>query len=373
MKKFSTATPASLTAPSFARRLLAPLACTALAAFTFANNALAAGQCSFRADAPNEHKVVKGDTLWDISGQFLEHPWCWPQVWGLNREQIRDPHWIYPGQVVVFDRAAGRLRLSGNAPAAGAMPEVRMGPQTRVEVLGPQAIATIPAAAIEPFLTQPLIVETSAIQNTPRVMALEEGHMNAGLGDKLYVLGDLKGETQFQAFRPAQPIKDPATGEVLGYEAAYLATARLERAATAPNEAHRFIVASSKEEVATGARLVPVPARTLLNYAPHAPASAVDGRVVSIYGGLTQGGRNNVVVINRGSQNGIEPGVVLALTRQGRQLRDPQAAKDAPLVRLPDERYGTLFVFRVFDKLSYGLVMQVTDAVRTNDLVRSPE
>jgi hypothetical protein len=373
MKKFSTAASLSSRAATSARKLFSPFACSVLASVLLTGNALAATQCNFRSDAPNEHKVVKGDTLWDISGRFLEHPWCWPQVWGLNRDQIRDPHWIYPGQVVVFDRAAGRLRLSGEAPSANAMPEVRMGPQTRVEVLGPQAIATIPASAIEPFLTQPLIVEPGAIQNAPRVVALEQGHMNAGLGDKLYVLGDLKGETQFQVFRPAQPIKDYATGEVLGYEAAYLATARLDRAASAPDEAHRFVVASSKEEVAIGARLVPVPARTLVNYAPHSPSSNIDGRVVSVYGGLTQAGRNNVVVINRGRENGLEPGVVLALTHQGRLLRDSQAPGNAPLIRLPDERYGTLFVFRVFDKLSYGLIMQVRDAVAVNDLVRSPE
>jgi hypothetical protein len=242
-----------------------------------------------------------------------------------------------------------------------------------VEVLGPQAIATIPANAIEPFLSQPLIVESSTLKDAPRVVATEEGHLNAGLGDKLYVLGDLKGQTQFQVFRPAQPLKDPLTGEVLGYEAAYLAAVKLDRAGNAANEAHRFIVASSKEEVAPGARLVPVPARSLINYAPHAPASAVDGRVVSIYGGLSQAGRNNVVVINRGRQDGIEPGVVLSLMHQGRQLRDPQAPKNAEPIQLPDERYGTLFVFRVFDRLSYGLVMQVQDSVQKNDLVRSPE
>lgn len=372
MKKFSTAAPASLPANP-ARKLLATLTFTLLATLMVKGEALAASECSFRADAPNEHKVVKGDTLWDISGRFLEHPWCWPQVWGLNREQIRDPHWIYPGQVVVFDRANGRLRLAGQAPEAGALPEVRLGPRTRVDVLGPQAIATIPASAIEPFLSQPMIVDSETLKNAPRVVATEEGHLNAGLGDKLYVVGDLKGETQFQAFRPARPLKDPVTGEVLGYEAAYLAALKLDRAATAGNEAHRFVVAASKEEVAPGARLVPVPARTLINYAPHPPAASVDGRIVSIYGGLTQAGRNNVVVINRGSANGIEPGVVLALMHQGRQIRDPQAAKGSPLVQLPDERYGTLFVFRVFDRLSYGLVMQVQDAVRVNDLARSPE
>lgn len=333
-------------------------------------------ECTFRADAPDQHRVVKGDTLWDISGRFLTHPWCWPQVWGLNRSQIRDPHWIYPGQVILFDRLARRLRLDGGDTADsanGALPEVKLRPQTRIEALGPQAIASIPAGAIEPFLNEPLIVEQGAMDAGPRVVAMAEGHINAGLGDKVFVRGDLKGQTNFQAYRPARPLKDPVTQEILGYESAYLGVLRLDRRARAENEAHRFAVTSSREEIGIGARLIPVPQRAATNYVPHAPATAMEGRIVSVYGGLTQAGRNNVVVINRGTRDGVDPGTVLHLYRLGRMIKDPQAGPDAPLIKLPDENYGTLFVFRVFDKLSYGLVMQVTDAVRINDPVRSPE
>ncbi len=332
--------------------------------------------CAFRANAPDQHRVVKGDTLWDISGRFLEHPWCWPQVWGLNRSQIRDPHWIYPGQVVVFDRANRRLRLGEGGTvgsANGALPEVKLRPETRIETLGPQAIASIPAGAIEPFLSEPLIVEQGAMDNAPRVVAMAEGHINAGLGDKVFVRGNLGDHTNFQAYRPSRPLKDPVSSEILGHEAAYLGVVRLERRARAENEAHRFIVTSSREEIGPGAHLVPVPQRLATNYVPHAPATATEGRIVSVYGGLTQAGRNNVVVINRGTRDGMDPGTVLHLYRLGRMIKDPQAGADTPLIKLPDENYGTLFVFRVFDKLSYGLVMQVTDAVRINDLVRSPE
>lgn len=291
----------------------------------------------------------------------------------MNREQIRDPHWIYPGQVVVFDRAAGRLRLGESGNGSGALPEIKLSPQTRIEALGREAIATIPSGAIEPFLTQPLIVEPGDLDNAPHVLATDEGRINAGLGDKVFVRGDLKGESSFQAFRPARPLKDPVTNEILGYESAYLGVVKLDRQARAENEAHRFVVTSSREEISAGARLIPVPQRIAMNYAPHAPATAVDARIVSVYGGLTQAGRNNVVVINRGKQDGIDPGTVLHLYRLGRMIKDPQAGAEQPPVKLPDTNYGTLFVFRVFDKLSYGLVMQVTDAVRINDLVRSPE
>ena len=364
MKKFSTAV----------RALCRPVFLAASLALAFQTlPAQAASQCAFRANAPDQHTVVRGDTLWDISGRFLEHPWCWPQVWGLNREQIRDPHWIYPGQVVIFAGAAPRRRRGRGSSASGQLPEVRLSPQSRVESLARQAVPSIPPAAIEPFLTQPLVVEEAALAGAARVVATEEGHLHAGLGDKLYVLGDLKGATTFQVFRPAQPLKDPADDSVLGYEAAFLGTARLERAATAPNEAHRFVVASSKMEITQGARLLPLAERSVMNYVPHPPASRVDGRVVHIYEGITQAARNNVVVINRGARDGIDVGTVLSLVRAGRRVPDPQAAKNAPPIQLPDESFGTLFVFRVFDRLSYGLIMNVTDAVRRNDIVRSPD
>jgi hypothetical protein len=372
MKKFSTAFRAI---PAL---VLASALCTlpASAAGTQNQQSDQSTACAFRTDAPDQHRVVKGDTLWDISGRFLAHPWCWPQVWGLNRNQIRDPHWIYPGQVIVFDRTARRLRLgdTGSAgSASGTLPEIRLSPQTRIEALGPQAIASIPAGAIEPFLTEPLIVEQEVLASGPRVVATAEGHISAGLGDKIFVRGDLKEHTSFQVFRPARPLKDPVTNDILGYESAYLGVVRLDRRARAENEAHRFVVASSREEIGPGAHLLPVPKRLATNYVPHAPATAIEGRIVSVYGGLTQAGRNNVVVINRGAGDGIDPGTVLHLYRLGRMIKDPQAGPDQPLIKLPDENYGTLFVFRVFDKLSYGLVMQVTDAVRINDPVRSPE
>lgn len=367
MKKFSTAFRATRLLPLTASLLFALASVPAQAADD------AAAGCTFRQDAPDQHKVVRGDTLWDISGRFLAHPWCWPRVWGLNRDQIRDPHWIYPGQVVVFDRAAGRLRLAGEPQPGSNLPEVKLTPQARIESLGSQAIPTIPAGAIEPFLTQPLIVDAGGFDAAPRVLATGEGRINAGRGDRIFVRGDLKGESQFQAFRPARPLKDPVSGEILGYEAAYLGVVKLDRAARSADEAHRFIVTDAREEIAAGARLVPVPVRTSMNYAPHTPATAIDGRVVSIYGALSQAGRNNVVVVNRGARDGVDPGTVLQLVQLGRMVRDPLAAPDRQLVKLPDESYGTLFVFRVFDKLSYGLVMQVKDAVRVNDSIRSPE
>lgn len=367
MKKFSTAGYIQL----FVLSAAAVSFNVAAAAETTTPSNIKATRCAFKANAPDKHKVVRGDTLWDISGKFLDHPWCWPQVWGLNRDQIRDPHWIYPGQIVYFDRVAGRLRLGSPTGAQDGIAEVKLSPQVRTEGMGRDAIPAIPSSAIEPFLSQPLIVSENDLQASPRIVAVQEGRVFLGKGDKAYVRGELNGNTSFQVFRPAQPLRDPQTKEILGYEAAYLGTITLDRAAKEENEAHRFIVASSKEEMGIGDRLIPVPPTPILSYVPHPPATPVDARVVSVYGGVTQAGQNNVITINRGKNDGIDMGTVLDLYRYGGIIADRTDGKKP--VKLPDEQYGTLFVFRVFDKLSYALVMQVRDAVQVGDVAKSPE
>lgn len=358
MKKFSTAARFIALAS-----VVAPLA-------LYASSAAAARQCTFLPHAPDQHKVVRGDTLWDISGKFLEHPWCWPQVWGLNRDQIRDPHWIYPGQIVYFDRAAGRLRL-GTPTDGGGMPTVRLSPTVRTEGLGKEAIPAIPSGVIEPFLSQPLIVEESELNATPRIMATSERRVYLAKNDRAYVRGDLKGGTSFQVFRPGTPLKDPVTKKIIGYEAAYLGTVKLERAAGADDEAHTFTVVSSKEEMGVGDRLLPVAPTPILNYVPHPPEQPVTANVVSIYGGVAQAGQNQVVALNRGLKDGLDLGTVLQLYRAGRVVEDRTDGKK--LVKLPDEEYGTLFIFRLFNNVSYGLVMQVRDAVQIGDAAKSPE
>jgi len=364
MKKFS------ITARLFivASAVFAPLATLAQ------TDPMAPRHCAFLPNAPDQHTVVRGDTLWGISGQFLEHPWCWPQVWGLNRDQIRNPHWIYPGQIVYFDRAAGRLRLGTRTgeEADGKNPaNVHLSPQTRTEAMGKEAIPAIPASVIEPFLAQPLIIEENEFNNAPRIMAAQEGRVYLGKTDKAYVRGDLKGMTLFQAFRPGKPLKDPGTGKIIGYEAVYLGTLKLQRLAQAENEAHRLIVLTSKEEMGVGDRLVPMPPTPILNYMPHPPEKPVDARIVSIYGGVMQAGPNQVVAVNRGKQEGLDIGAVLQLSRFGQIVEDTTDHKKA--VKLPDEQYGSLFIFRVFDHMAYGLVMQVTDSVQVGDVARSPE
>ncbi len=360
MKKFSTA----------ALLITSMLTATATAFAETASQTAPQARCALRADAPDQHQVQRGDTLWGISGRFLANPWCWPQVWGHNKTQIRDPHWIYPGQIIYLDRSTGRLHL-GTPHGSHDLSTVRLSPRTRVEDLDAEAIPTIPARAIEPFLLQPLVVEANGLDDAPRIVATQEGRVFLGKGDKAYVRGPLATATAFQVYRPGVPLIDPLTKEVLGHEAAFLGTVRLDRAATAPDEAHRFIVENSREEMGVGDRLLALPPTPATNFQPHAPATPVAAHVMSIYGGVSQAGQNQVITINRGRRDGLEPGSVLELVRSGQIIAD-RTDKNAP-VKLPDECYGTLLVFRSFERLSYALIMQVTDAVYIGDLAQSPE
>lgn len=369
MKKFSTAA-----------LLLAFASASSFAAES--DNAMNSPRCAFRPNAPDQHTVVRGDTLWDISGKFLEHAWCWPQVWGMNREEIRNPHWIYPGQIVYFDRATGRLRLGKPvAGSAGSAQTVKLSPQLRTEGLGKEAVPAIPSNAIEPFLSQPLVVAESELSSAPRIVATKEGRVLLGRNDTAYVRGELGDGTSFQVFRPGTPLKDPTTQAVIGYEATYLGTIKLERTAQASDEAHVLKVVTSQQEMGVGDRLLPVPPTPILNYVPHPPETQVNARIVSVYGGVSQAGQNQIVTVNRGKKDGIDVGTVLELYRFGETVIDRTEKGSAwsigsygkPKVKLPDHQYGNLFIFRVFDNISYGLVMQVTDSVKVGDVAKSPE
>jgi nucleoid-associated protein YgaU len=287
----------------------------------------------------------------------------------MNKDEIKNPHWIYPGQTVYFDRTTGRLRL-GKPTAAGQVDgTTRLSPQIRMEGLAAEAIPAIPAGQIEPFLSQPLIVEEGELDNAPRIIATPESRVNLGKGDKAYVSGDLKGGTAFQVYRQGKPLIDPDTNAVLGYEAAFLGTVKLQRAARAADEANVVTVVNSKQEMGVGDRLQPMPPTPLLNYVPHAPAQPVAARIVSIYGGVTNAGQNQIVAINRGKQAGLDVGAVLELHRYRQVVVDRNGTK----LKLPNETYGSLFVFRVFNNISYGLIMQVTDAVQVGDVAQTPE
>jgi hypothetical protein len=377
MKNFSTGVVRSLAIKAAAAAITAAVsAASALAAPTAAGP-----HCSFRPNAPDQHVVVKRDTLWDISGKFLEHPWCWPQVWGMNRDEIRNPHWIYPGQIIYFDRVHGRLTLTKPGSGdndANQPPVTKLSPQIRTEEMERDAISSIPSSAIEPFLTQPLVVEPRELDAAPRIAATPESRVYLGEGDRIYVRGPLHGATSFQVFRPGKPLIDPDTGKLVAHEAAYVGAAKLVKEAGPGVDVHTFTVTRSVQEMGIGDRLLPTPPMPVRNYVPHAPAQPVTARIMSLATESNFASQNQVVTVNRGTLDGLDVGAVLRLYHLGKTVQDPEGKKGflgygASTMRMPDEQYGELFIFRVFGHVSYGLVMQVTLPVQIGDVAKSPE
>jgi hypothetical protein len=315
---------------------------------------------------PDRYVVVKGDTLWGISGRFLKKPWRWPEIWRMNREEIKNPHWIYPGDVIVLERIGGKpyLRLERGAPET-----VKLSPRVREEPIE-RAIPSVPAAAIEPFLSKPLVIEAKGLETAPYIIGTSESRVILGVGDSAYVQGIKEGDPRdWQIYRPGRPLVDPDTGEVLGYEATYLGDARITGNTTPAG----IEITRSVQEINVGDRLVPKQESVVNAYVPHPPEQPVKGRIISAYGGVAEVGQNGIVTLNRGTRDGLEVGTVLAVSRHGRDVR--AIADNEPTgetVRLPDEQYGLLFVFRTFERLSYALVVQATRPVHVLDDVQNP-
>lgn len=335
-------------------------------------------------NAPDSHTVKPGDTLWAISSLFLKSPWRWPELWGMNRDQIANPHLIYPGQVLLLVKRDGRAMLqlaqdrSASANAAG-LPTDRRSPQVRSSALGASAINAIPQHLIEPFLNEAVVFDNEALALAPRIVAAQEGRVLLTAGDLAYARGDLTQATDYRVFRQTRPLRDPTTGEVLGHEATYLGTAELKRAAEERTLADGKVehvpatlaIRNVRLEIGVGDRLSPVPQRNFSRYVPHAPAQDIDGQIVSIYGEALTAGQNQIVALNRGKQNGLERGHVLALWQDGRRMQDRTGVKTED-IKLPNERHGTLFVFQVYERVSYALIISVQQPVRAGDRFTQP-
>jgi len=344
-----------------------------------------------RADAPDRYTVKSGDTLWAISGMFLKSPWRWPELWGMNLADIKNPHLIYPGQTLYLDTSSGRARLTTRP--GGDIPTVRLSPRTRTQGLADSALPTLQNHLIEPFLSDGIIVDDQTMSSAPRIVAAQDGRVFLTRGDRAYVRSASSNELiddpqqkqkAYRVFRNTTPLKDPVTGEVLGFEAQYLGKALLARSETTAESTSKdggtqvdivpatFDIVDVKEEMRVGDRLLPEPPRQLQSYVPHAPQDSVDARIVSIYGSaVVNAAQNQVVIINKGTRDGVENGHVLAILNAGARLVDKTDEQRAN-IRLPDERNGLLMVFRTFDKLSYGLVLDITSGVKIGDRLVNP-
>jgi hypothetical protein len=320
----------------------------------------AARSIELASDAPDRHIVVPGDTLWGIAAKFLRDPYRWPDLWRMNAEQVKNPHRIYPGQVVILDRS-------------GATPQLRLGqmiklePQVRIETT-PKEIPAIPAQVIEPFLAQPLVIDALAFENAPRVVATQENRVYTGTGDTIYATGVDPAVKQWQVFRPGKPLIDPDNGETLGLEAIFLGTAR----PAGDGEPTPLMITSVRQEIGRGDYLVAASRPEVLSYVPRVPAQEISGRVLALYGGVGEGARNSIISISRGARDGLEMGHVLALYRTGAIVSNRFEDDKLRSHKLPDERYGLIFIFRVFDRVAYGLVTDASRPVMAGDRVRQP-
>jgi nucleoid-associated protein YgaU len=357
-------------------------------------------------NAPSEYTVVKGDTLWGISGKFLKDPWRWPQIWQMNRDQIKDPHWIYPGDVIRLDTSGGEPRLSiasGGSAAEAQANVVKVEPRVRIESLK-VAVPSIPGSVIGPFLTQPLVVEREGLDLVPSILAIEEGRVVVGAGDLAYADRMVPSDgVNWQIFRPAAPLKDPETGEILGYEAKYVGEARVRRY----GDPTTLEVTKARMEVNRGDRLLPARETAFPSYVPRAPEKPVRGSIMSVQDGVSELGQYQIITISRGARDGLQVGHVLASYRRGavvermgrdgyttsRLFRDwdmkpnpvvpeppippttdekTRAMRATGPIQLPDERNGLVFVFRVFDRLSYAMVMRSSRPIYVGDVVQNP-
>lgn len=349
---------------------------------------------------PSQYTVVEGDTLWDISAKFLSHPTEWPKLWSYNA-QIKNPHLIYPGNTLYFSVVDGKPRLSftppghsyndtyldaGNGTPSGSCvvneEDIHNGRTSFAMAQGGKltpciretsmkhAIKLIPTENIAKFLTSPKVVGPNELNASPYVIDFAGEHLVAATGDKVYVRTILQSEqVSFTVYRPGVTFSNPQTGEILGYEAKYIADTTLAQ----EGDPATLVIDKAVNEIMIGDRLAPKPEEQFtLNFFPRPPEESVVGSIIYVLDGVSQIGKYNVVVIDKGSRDGLLPGHELDIYKRGRIALDPYSAVKGDQVKLPDELAGTLMVFRPFERVSYALVMRSTQAINVFDKVLTP-
>jgi len=385
-----TATEAAIQAadsssPSSPSSAPAATAAATTAAATQAPPPAASGPGMLKSTAPMHYTVKRGDTLWGIASMYLKDPWLWPEIWVIN-PQIPNPHLIYPGdQLALAYGADGRPQIGVERPSAArfeaareaAREGARLEPRLRTEPIA-SAIPTIPYSAIAAFLSRPTVMTSEEIRNAPYVLAFRDMHEVGGSNNEIYIHNlTANANARFAIVHIATKLRDPDDGAVVGYEGVYTATALVER----PGDVAKAILIDPARETLRGDRLLSTDTHeTPANFTPHAPASDIHGRIIDVVDGADLIGTYNVIVINRGKRHGLEPGNVLAvaeegatvrdLFRNGRQIGSPPSFP--PRVRLPSERTGTMLVFKVFDRVSYALIVGASDTIHVGDLVSTP-
>jgi len=309
---------------------------------------------------PNEYVVQVGDTLWDIAGTFLKDPWYWPEIWYVNPD-IENPHLIYPGDVLGLVYIDGQPRVT-NVRAS----TYRMSPQARVTPLT-ESISSIPYEDVAAFLSSGVVLEKNQADSLPYLLQTRGDHLIASAGNEIYVRGitqDTPG-VRFSVVHIGDPLYDPDDNRLIGYQGIPVGDGRLRRGGDPATVA----LTDTKMEAKPGDRLLPEEVDIPLNFFPRSPSSAIDGRIISVVGGVSQIGQYMVVVINRGSGQGLSIGDVLTVFQTGEVVEDRFGGGT---VRLPEEEAGTVMIFKTYDRISYGLVMEATQAIHVHDTVRNP-
>ncbi len=318
---------------------------------------------------PDTYTVKKGDTLWDISSMFLREPWYWPEIWYVN-PQVENPHLIYPGDVLSLVYVDGKPQIrSARGDTAGASGTERLSPRIREDQLS-EAVTTIPYEAIAPFLTRGMVLSRNEIDDLPRIIALRDRRLLGSTGNDAYVRGNISDADQaYSVVHIGAKLVDPDDGDLLGYEGIYVAEGRVRRG----GDPATVVLSDSQREALRGDRLVTRSEPLPLTFQPRSPDRPIEGRIVHVVDGVTQIGQYQVIVINRGARDGLEPGHVLSVWQAGDRVSDnTDSGLFGRKVQLPDELAGTLMVFKTYDRLSYALVMRAEGPIHTLDNVRNP-
>jgi LysM domain len=314
-------------------------------------------------NAPERYVVVPGDTLWDISAKFLTDPWYWPEIWHIN-PQVANPHLIYPGDELALTWVDGKPVVT--LARAG---EVRLSPRVREHPLS-EAIHAIPYDRIAAFMQRPSVLSVDEVQVAPYVARARDERLISSVGDDVYARRLADGElgNRYSIYHVGDELKDPDDGDVLGYQGLFAGEADLHRA----GDPATLRVVDSARETLEGDILRPVEVEPKLDFIPRAPGSQIDGTIMSVIDDRTVVADYDVVIINRGTKHGLEPGHVLEVWESGEEVLDKTPYRESRKVQLPDERNGLAMIFKAYDRMSYGLMWRSDREVHVGDAVRSP-
>lgn len=320
-----------------------------------------AAESPFNEDIPDQYVVKKGDTLWDISAFFLSKPWLWPEIWHVN-PQIRNPHLIYPGDVISLIYIDGKPYLTVNRGR-----DVKLSPEIR-EITDREPIPPIPLDAIDSFLSRSRVVDPGVLEAAPYVLAGEDKHVLSGMGDNFYARGDFSDQINFFGiYRDGGPYVDPVTRELLGIRAKDIGSAKLK---FINDDIGTLGATRSTEEIRVNDRLLPDEGRKINStFHPSQPPEGTEGLIIAVEGGVNNGGFLDVVALNLGDRNSVKPGDLMAIYKKGETVKDRVAGG---MVTLPPERAGLLMIFRTFEKMSYGLILRSNRPTTVYDSVKNP-